>query len=245
MFVLLPPSETKAPGGQGAPLQLTRLSFPSLGSTRSRIIAAVQAASTDADLARVVLRLSARQDAELAANRALWHSPTTPALLRYTGVLYEGLDYPSLPLADQHRAHERLIVASAMFGAVRACDEIPAYRLSAGIRLPGLGSLRSVWRPVLTAALAGAPVLDLRSSVYQALGPVPDAITVRVVSPRPDGRLAIVSHHNKSYKGRLARAVCTADRLDGIEDVILAAKTAELDVLRTGDSELQLRTEAR
>ncbi|BCJ35153.1 hypothetical protein Athai_26560 [Actinocatenispora thailandica] len=183
MFVLLPPSETKAPGGQGAPLQLTRLSFPSLGPIRSRVIAAVQAASTDVDLARTVLRLSARQDAELAANRALWHSATTPALLRYTGVLYEALDYPSLPAADRQRAQERLVVASALFGAVRAGDEIPAYRLSAGIRLPGLGSLRSVWRPALTAALAGGPVLDLRSSMYQALGPLPDAITVRVVSP--------------------------------------------------------------
>jgi len=243
-LVLLPPSETKAAGGTGAPLDLARLSFPALSATRSAVLAAVLAASADAELARTVLRLSARQDAELAANRALWRSPTRPALLRYTGVLYDALDYPSLPAADRRRADERLVVASALFGAVRATDEIPAYRLSAGVRLPGLGALRTVWRPVLVPALRGGPVLDLRSGAYQALGPLPGAITVRVVSPRPDGRLVPVSHHNKAYKGRLARAVCAADRLDDIEDVVLAAKAAELDVTRTGPTELRLCTPA-
>jgi cytoplasmic iron level regulating protein YaaA (DUF328/UPF0246 family) len=57
-----------------------------------------------------------------------------------------------------------------------------------------------------------APVLDLRSGAYAAFGRVPGAITARVVTRQPDGRLTVVSHFNKATKGRLARVVATAPR---------------------------------
>ncbi|GAA4214077.1 YaaA family protein [Actinocatenispora rupis] len=244
MLVLLPPSETKAPGGRGAPLDLAALSFPTLGPARARVLAALQTVSSTVGVARKVLKLSARQDDELTANLALRTAPTMPALRRYTGVLYDALDYPTLPASARRRADRTVVVVSALFGALRPRDPIPAYRLSGGTTLPGLGPLRGVWRDELTAVLRDDRlVLDLRSGAYQALGPVPGAVTVRVVSVRPDGSRAIVSHFNKAYKGRLARAVLTASRVRTIEDVVLAAKAADLAVTRTGEAELELEAD--
>jgi hypothetical protein len=101
---------------------------------------------------------------------------------------------------------------------VRAPDPIPAYRLSAGSSLRGLPTLRSLWRPALTPVLAAVDelVVDLRSGSYAALAPVADAVTVDVLSERPDGSRAVVSHFNKAHKGRLARklAVTTAEPRD-------------------------------
>jgi hypothetical protein len=41
------------------------------------------------------------------------------------------------------------------------------------------------------------------------LAPVPGAVTVTVLSERPDGSRAVVSHFNKAHKGRLARFLAT------------------------------------
>lgn len=218
MLVLLPPSETKAPGGDGDPLDLDALTAPELTPVRARIAEALVALSGDVPAARTALGLSPRQDVEIARNAALWTSPTRPAIERYTGVLYDALDVGSMTRAQRARAGRRLAVGSALFGLVRADDPIPAYRLSAGSALPGLPTLQAVWKPALAPALSAVQdlVVDLRSSSYAALAPVPGAVTLEVLSERPDGSRSVVSHFNKAHKGRLARllALTTAEPAD-------------------------------
>ena len=207
MLVLLPPSETKAPGGDGAPLDLAALTAPELTDVRTELVEAVVKLAADIPAARAALGLSPKQDDEIARNAALWAGPTMPAVLRYTGVLYDALDVRSMTRAQRARARRRLAVGSALFGLVTAEDPIPAYRLSAGSQLPGLPTLRSLWRPALSPVLAAVDdlVVDLRSGSYAALSPVPGAVTVEVLSERPDGTRSVVSHFNKAHKGRLAR----------------------------------------
>jgi len=211
VLVLLPPSETKRAGGDGAPLDLAALRAPQLTPVRTELVEALVKLADDAPAARAALGLSANQDDELARNAALWTSPTLPALERYTGVLYDALDVRSLSRAQRARADARLAVGSALFGLLGAADPIPAYRLSSGSTLPGLPSLRALWRPALTPVLTGVDdlVVDLRSGSYAALAPLPGAVTVEVVSERPDGSRAVVSHFNKAHKGRLACRLAT------------------------------------
>ncbi|WP_028922904.1 peroxide stress protein YaaA [Pseudonocardia acaciae] len=207
MLILLPPSETKSDGGDGPPLELDRLSFPGLNPARKELAGELVALAADVPASRAALGLSERQDDEIARNAALWSAPTAPALRRYTGVLYDALDAGSLRGAAAARAGERLVVGSALFGLLRAADPVPAYRLSAGSSLPGRGTLAAFWRPALEPVLAGLDglVVDLRSGGYTGLGRVPGAVTVRVLSERPDGTRTVVSHFNKAAKGRLAR----------------------------------------
>ena len=136
MLVLLPPSETKHPGGDGAPLDLARLTAPELNPVRTEIAEALHKLADDVPAARAALGLSPKQDDEIARNAALWTGPTLPALARYTGVLYDALDVPSMTRAQRARAGRRLAVGSALFGLLGADDRIPAYRLSAGSSLP-------------------------------------------------------------------------------------------------------------
>lgn len=211
MLVLLPPSETKATGGDGPPLRLDALSHPSLTPLRAELVDELVKLAADVPAARAALGLSAKQDAELARNAVLWTSPTAPALRRYTGVLYDALDVGSLRGAAAGRARERLAVGSALFGLLRADDPVPAYRLSAGSALPGRGTLAAAWKPLLEPVLAAADelVVDLRSGSYAALGRAPGAVTVDVLAVHPDGRRTTISHFNKAHKGRLARLLAT------------------------------------
>ena len=211
MLVLLPPSETKAPGGDGAPLDLATLSWPELTDVRADLVKALVELAGDRPAARAALGLSDKQDERLARNADLLGAPTMPVLQRYTGVLYDALDVRSLTRAQRARADRRLAVGSALFGVARGTDRIPAYRLSAGSALPGLPTLRTLWKPALTPVLAavGELVVDLRSGAYAALAPVPGAVTLEVLSERPDGTRAVVSHFNKAHKGRVARLLAT------------------------------------
>jgi cytoplasmic iron level regulating protein YaaA (DUF328/UPF0246 family) len=246
VLVLLPPSETKATGGDGAPLDLDTLGFPALTPLRRRLADALVRSSADPETARTALGLSERQHDLVLANAALWSTPTLPALRRYTGVLYDALGYDSLPKAARARADAALAVASALFGLVRATDPVPAYRLSGGSVLPEVGPLPPLWRPVLGPVLAAAegPVLDFRSGAYAALAPVPGAISVRVLTERADGTRKIVSHFNKHHKGLLIRAlVSSRASVDDLPAVLRVTRRAGYRVEETGARSFDLVTE--
>lgn len=238
--MLLPPSETKRTGGDGPPLDLASLSFPELTPLRAELVDDLVGLAADPTASRLALGISAAQDAEIERNAALRDAPTLPALRRYTGVLYDALDFESLRGAEASRAAGRLAVGSALFGLLRAGDRIPAYRLSAGSKLPGRPGLATRWRPLLEPALAGLAqrelVVDLRSGAYVGLGRLDDAVRVEVVAEQPDGRRSVVSHFNKAHKGRLARALA-AGRSEPTDaaSVAATARRAGMRVERDGN----------
>ncbi|MHA6793302.1 peroxide stress protein YaaA [Pseudonocardia bannensis] len=245
MLVLLPPSETKRAGGDGPPLSLDALSHRELDPVRKELLDELVELSADVEASRTALGLSPRQDDEIARNAAVWSSGTMPALHRYTGVLYDALDVSSLTGAAAARARARLAVGSALFGLLRAEDPVPAYRLSAGSTLPGRPTLAARWRPVLEPVLAALGtdelVVDLRSGSYAGLGRLPGAVTVTVLAQRPDGKRTVVSHHNKSHKGRLARLLAgtRAEPADAA-GVAAIARRAGMTVERPAPTELEI-----
>jgi hypothetical protein len=109
--------------------------------------------------------------------------------------------------------------------------------------VPGLPTLRTLWRPVLGPVLGGAGelVVDLRSGGYQTLAPVPGAVTVDVRSERSDGTRTVVSHANKSHKGRVARLLATTTaEPDGVVRLRALLRRAGLHVEHDGGSTLTL-----
>ena len=240
VIVLLPPSETKRSGGDGPPLRFDELGAPALGPLRRELVAELVALAAQPDACRRALGISPAQDAEIDRNATLLSSPTLPAINRYTGVLYDALDVESLRGATAARAHARLAVGSALFGLLRADDQIPAYRLSASSKLPGSATLASRWRPVLEPVLAGLAatelVVDLRSGSYAGLGKLPGAVRVDVLAEHPDGRRTVITHFNKAHKGRLARLLASTRSEPGDAAAVAAvARRAGMQVERAGN----------
>ncbi|GLX23381.1 peroxide stress protein YaaA [Streptomyces lavendulae] len=223
MLVLLPPSEGKAAGGSGAPLDPTSLSLPGLAPARAAVLEElVELCAGDELKAREVLGLSEGLRGEVAKNAALRSAPALPAGEIYTGVLYDALDLAGLPAPARELAERTLLVFSGLWGAVRVTDRIPSYRCSMGVKLPGLGALGAYWRTpmaeVMPEAAGDGLVLDLRSSAYaSAWKPKGETAgrtaTVRVLhSQVVDGveKRSVVSHFNKATKGRLVRDLLLA-----------------------------------
>lgn len=207
MLILLPPSEGKTPAKRGLPLDVGSLSFPELHATRRAVLEAVARTSALPD-AHARLGVSPGLTEEVARNTRLETAPTAAAGRVYTGVLYDALDLASLDTAARRRANRWLLVVSALFGAVRLTDRIPAYRLSMAVNLPPLGPLAAAWREPLAQVLPGlvgrGVLVDCRSSTYAAAWVPQGPLARRWVQVRVPG----ATHMAKHTRGLVARHLC-------------------------------------
>jgi hypothetical protein len=212
VLILLPPSESKADVVRGKPLDLDGLSFPELAATRAAVLDGLIAVSGGPD-AMTRLGVPKTLVEVVARNVHLRSLPTAPAERVYTGVLYDALAAGDLEGAARRRARSRIVVISALWGAVRLGDRIPPYRLNMCGRLPGLGHLPQVWQgplgEVLPALARRDVIVDCRSSDYvTAWRPNGDlaerTVTVKIVRER-DGQRSAVSHSAKHTRGLVAR----------------------------------------
>lgn len=191
-LILLPPSEGKAPGGDGPPWRVGTMADAALDRHRRPVVAAARVAGA-------------------TARRA----PTLPAMERYTGVLYKELAWATLPAAARRRGAEQVRIVSGLWGLVAPADPVPLYKLKMSAAVGDLGRLASWWRPrlapVLAERTAGAVVWDLLPNEHEAAmdwtacAPA-QRITVRFLDA--EGRT--VSHWNKLLKGSLVRWLLTA-----------------------------------
>jgi cytoplasmic iron level regulating protein YaaA (DUF328/UPF0246 family) len=214
MFIFIPPSETKAHPEDAAPADPGSMVLPEVSATRSELgKALVRLCKGKAPAALEALGLSEGLAGEIDANRKLTSAPAAPAAELYTGVLYDSLDLPTL--RHQGVALDHVLIFSGLWGVLRPDDRIPHYRCSAGVKLPGLGSVSAAWRKALREPLAthvgDRLVVDLRSGAYAGMwAPGPNAVTVRVLHEREVGgvvKRSVVSHFNKATKGRIAKAL--------------------------------------
>lgn len=124
------------------------------------------------------------------------------------------------PQGGQRQLEELTLVFSALFGPVRLTDLITPHRLSGSVKLPGQGSVASIWskalKELLTQQLSGHVVVDLRSSEYGAMyrptrGSDCLMLNIAVAKVNPaTGKRSVVSHWAKHTRGLLAGALLRA-----------------------------------
>ena len=231
MLILLPPSEGKTSPATGPKLDLASLSFPELGRARTATIKALVDLCAKDSKAAATLGLGPTQADEVRVNAQLRKAPCAPAIEIYTGVLFDALDVMSLGKPARRRLQASTVISSALFGLVRPDDLIPAYRLSGDVALPGIGAPAAHWREGVGAAIdtSTGVIIDLRSQMYANLGPIPADCAERAVTARilleKNGKRSVVSHHNKSSKGRLVRALVERGaQPKSIDDLLVALR---------------------
>jgi cytoplasmic iron level regulating protein YaaA (DUF328/UPF0246 family) len=200
MLFLLPPSETKLPGGGSLTIDQVALTFGGLNKARETPM-------------------------EAAGAQNLLSAPTMRALDRYTGTLYGALhgrglkgtptENNSLTSDEVARAKSTVLIQSAMFGLIPSTDLIPEYKINATKKLHGV-NLKQLWSQAhegIWPRLSGGIIIDLRSNTYADLAPIPEGLTsykVTVYVEREDGSREQLNHFNKKAKGQLVRAALMA-----------------------------------
>jgi len=228
MLILLPPSETKRPGGVGVSIDRLAIIWAALDDAREQLISALIELCQDRDRAAKVLKLGTRNLADIDANLQIRTAGTMPAISRYTGVLFDALDFESLGDEAKLRVSKQVFIQSALFGLLPATEQIPYYRFSAGSKLAGI-NLRKLWgeahKEVWPRMLG--PVLDMRSKAYVELNPVPDTHHAWFVEVLDEKSGKALNHFNKKAKGAFVRAAMEQG-LETIDDVEGVARAAGL-----------------
>ena len=161
----------------------------------------------------------------------------------------------------QRQLEELTLVFSALFGPVRLTDLITPHRLSGSVKLPGQGSVASIWskalKELLTQQLSGHVVVDLRSAEYGAMyrparGGECLTLNIAVAKVNPaTGKRSVVSHWAKHTRGLLAGALLRAvaggqlAASDGDVDEILQVAAALEGVKEVEITPLDARGQAK
>jgi cytoplasmic iron level regulating protein YaaA (DUF328/UPF0246 family) len=231
MLFLLPPSESKAIGGDSLGIDKVALIFAAMQPAREVVFeAAVKAKLVDPDLQS---------------------HPTMPAIDRYNGTLYGAIhgrglkgtptEHNTLNKDERERVKESLFIQSALFGLIPANSLIPNYKFSADSKVPDL-NLKQHWagsHDVTWNRLLGQQIIDLRSKQYAELAPIPasfESLTVEVYDIESGKAM---NHFNKKAKGQFIRAF-----LQGAETFEEMAKAANLK-LEIDGSAIKLFTNQR
>lgn len=236
MRILLPPSAGKSTKETTNHLQLEKLwQAEHLTQTRHQLIDDVQNTALLADAAQI-FKLGPKNSHEISQNLEVYDAPALAAWQLYDGVLYEAAKFAQIfsygacaqdgqGQADQSQGLQRqleelTLVFSALFGPVRLTDLITPHRLSGSVKLPGQGSVASIWskalKELLTQQLSGHVVVDLRSSEYGAMyrpacGGECLTLNIAVAKVNPaTGKRSVVSHWAKHTRGLLAGALLRA-----------------------------------
>ena len=249
MRILLPPSAGKTTKESTNHLQLEKLwQAEHLTQTRRQLIDDVQNTALLADAAQI-FKLGPKNAHEISQNLEIYDAPALAAWQLYDGVLYEAAKFAQIfsygacaqdgqgqgqgnqpqgsgqSQADQSQGLQRqleelTLVFSALFGPVRLTDLITPHRLSGSVKLPGQGSVASIWskalKELLTQQLSGHVVVDLRSAEYGAMyrparGGECLTLNIAVAKVNPaTGKRSVVSHWAKHTRGLLAGALLEA-----------------------------------
>jgi cytoplasmic iron level regulating protein YaaA (DUF328/UPF0246 family) len=195
MLILLPPSEGKAPEGQGPRFEechpgLLEELRPILKHTAKMKAAERQKfySAKTPDKARDCHALNSR----------ISQAQSIYALERYTGVVYTHIDYGTL--AKKQAARKRVHIVSGLFGLIPGGARIPLYKM------PINPWLARYWYDINSARLVQAAgrrkVLSLLPQAYAKAINLDGAVSVDF---RVQGGKKAAGHNGKAIKGKFVR----------------------------------------
>ncbi|RDU62420.1 peroxide stress protein YaaA [Helicobacter sp. MIT 14-3879] len=163
------------------------------------------------DIARILGSKKVNLDILSACNN-IPYANTIESIFLYNGVAFKALDINTLPKDSVDYLLNNVIIFSNLFGAIRAKDKIPYYKLKQNEKFGkyNISSFYNGFKNELDKYLKNEEVLDLRAEIYiKAYSPnIPTTIVEFYKNNKK------VSHHSKLYRGILLREIALKKQLD-------------------------------
>jgi uncharacterized protein len=193
VLILIPPSEGKSPQGHSKPLGDLN---PNVRPVYDRLI------SHKESLSRLYgVKDKALEEAK-AANASILTAPTMPAIERYTGVVYDGIDYVTMSEKGKEFFNTHVRIVSALFGLLKPGDLIPDYKL----KIEKLDTAKH-WQPIIYKELKGTFVIDLLPQAHEKAVAYSQGFKVDFIVRR-GGKAVAAGHEGKLIKGKFVRWLC-------------------------------------
>ena len=135
-------------------------------------------------------------------NQDIFKSRCAHAIERYTGVVYEHIDWESLDDKSQNFMDDNVYIFSGLFGLLTPKTLIPDYKLKMNVL-----SLQHHWNPVLTEALKNEVIIDLLPQVHRKAYKATENVTTVDFMVINKGKKTAAGHFGKAVKGRFIRYI--------------------------------------
>ena len=134
-------------------------------------------------------------------NQDVFNSRCAKAIERYTGVVYEHINWKTLNPKAQQYMEKHVRIFSGLFGMITPETLIPNYKLKMNVL-----SLQYHWNPILTKALEKEKmILDLLPQVHRkAYKPNKNVFKVDFIV-KNKGKKTAAGHYGKAVKGKFIR----------------------------------------
>lgn len=206
MKILLAPAETKRDGGDSIPYTQENFAFNEIFTVRDSIVHNYVKFIQNRTIDELSLWFGLKSIKECEKYSVdILSKPTMKAILRYTGVAFDALDYESLDLDTQKYCDENIVLFSNLFGPIKASDLLPDYKFKQGAILDTVDVIKEykINTKEFLDTYLGEEVVDLRAGFYDKFyRPNASVITYKFLK---NGK--VVSHWAKHYRGLVVREI--------------------------------------
>jgi len=206
MKILLAPAETKRIGGDFPPYCKENFKYEELFSVKDSIVKEYEKLLEKSTIEELSLWFGLKNLKECEKYKhSIITKPTMKAILRYTGVAFDALDYENLDNITQKYCDENIILFSNLFGPICADDKIPDYKFKQGAVLDSIDLIKEYktkTKDLLDNKL-GDEVVDLRAGYYEKFYKIEPSCSVVTYKFLKDGK--VVSHWAKHYRGLVVK----------------------------------------
>ncbi len=146
-------------------------------------------------------------------NQDIFNSKCAYAIERYTGVVYEHLNWESLNKSSQDFLDNHIYIFSGIFGMVTPKTLIPDYKLKMNVL-----SLQYHWNPIITESLKDEDlIIDLLPQVHRKAYTKGDNVITIDFQVIKKGKKSAAGHFGKAVKGQLIRYIAE-NQITNIDD---------------------------
>ena len=240
MKILLAPSETKKEGGEGTFNLESLFLSQELTPARAELFNEYNKIVTSDNSEQLSKMFGLKKETDLLKYaKDISSAPTLKAILRYTGVAFDHLDYEGLEPKAQEYIDNNVILFSNLFGAIKANDQIPLYRLKQGENV-GKFNPANIYKTTLIepldSYLENEDILDIRAGFYDKFyKPKKKYTTLKFLK---GGK--VVSHWAKAYRGIVLKQIAQ-NQIENMSDFIaMPMKGLELLEIRESKQKQEL-----
>ena len=198
MLILIPPSEGKAKiKSSGVLFKDTKFKYEREVNQVVRHLSILE----NEDLRSIYGTSQEKSEIFHRQNQDIFKSHCAMAIERYTGVVYEYINWNGLDKSAQKYMEKHVRIFSGLFGLLTPETLIPNYKLKMNVL-----SLQFHWKPIITKALENEDIVfDLLPQVHRkAYNPSKNVIKVDF-SVIKKGKKTAAGHFGKAVKGKFIR----------------------------------------
>ena len=193
LLILIPPSEGKQKGG----------TLKKLGKANKLVSPMIKALiNFKGDHEKLLGVKGPKLEESIETNKNILTSPTMPAIERYSGVVFDGIDYSSLSSKGKNYFDKHVRIISAIFGLVSPQDLIPDYKL----KIEKLNADK-YWKPIITDLIKESYIIDLLPQAHAKALSYSNGVRIDFVLNK-DGKRKPAGHNGKLIKGKFVRFLC-------------------------------------